>query len=189
MSRGQLGDVVLAELSKKLPDLESLSETILTLSPVFVSMRFPPESTIPVAAVCLHDALNTLYEARYALHEVLAHRVWYLEKREPPDENAAVFFTRFYADDVALSLYAAGEHLANAIVSMLEIEKRSLVPYAKKRISKQVAVGKFLSNEHPHHAVAKAVRRLTESKEWLETINYRNTWVHSKPPIIKGRGI
>ena len=35
MSRGLLGDVVLAELSKKLPDLESLSETILTLSPVF----------------------------------------------------------------------------------------------------------------------------------------------------------
>lgn len=132
MSRGLLGDEVLSELAKELPDLTKLVETVLSLLPGFIPVHFPPESSVPVAAVCLHDAKSTVEEARYAFHEVLAHRKWYLEKRETPKEDAATFFGRFYLDDTALRLYSAGEHLANAIVYMLGITKQDLEPYQNK---------------------------------------------------------
>lgn len=93
MSRGLLGDEVLSELAKELPDLAEMAETVLSLLPGFIPVHFPPESHVPVAAVCLNDAKCTVEEARYAFHEVLAHRKWYLEKREEPNDDAAVFFT------------------------------------------------------------------------------------------------
>jgi hypothetical protein len=189
MSRGLLGKKILKEIANQLPDIEQLSLDILNCTPEVVSFRFPPTSKIPVASVCLHDALSTLADARYAFHELLAHRAWYLEKRETPLETTAVFFTRFYADDVALRLYAAGEHLANAIINMLEIDARSLIPYKKKRISKQIIVWKYLEREKPTHAITTAVKKLAQSEEWLATRCYRDDWVHGKPPIIKGLGI
>ena len=119
--------------------------------------------------------MHTVEQARYAFHEILAHRKWYLEKREVPDERAAISFSQFYADDIALRLYAVGEHLANAIVCMMEIKEQDLEPYRKKnRISLQVVVGHYLIHEHRHHPVTIAVLKLVKSRDWLKTINYRN---------------
>lgn len=189
MSRGLLGRKILKQIASQLPDIKQLSSDIFTFTPEVVSFRFPPDSTVPIASVCLHDTFSALADAIYAFHEILAHRAWYLEKRETPLERTAIHFTRFYADDVALRLYAAGEHLANAIMDMLEIKEPSLTPYVKKRISKQIIVWEYLKREEPAHAITQAVRRLAQSKEWLATLNYRNDWVHGKPPIIKGLGI
>lgn len=189
MSRGLLGKKILKEIAKQLPDIEQLNIDIFSCIPESVSFRFPTDSNIPVASVCLHDAFHMLADACYAFHEILAHRAWYLEKRETPVQGTAVHFTRFYADDVALRLYAAGEHLANAIIDMLEIKTRSLVPYKKKRISKQIIVWEYIKSEEPTHAITQAVKKLAQSKEWLATLSYRNDWVHGKPPIIKGLGI
>ncbi len=189
MSRGLLGKKVLKEIAKQLPDIKQLNIDILSCVPEVVSFRFPPDSTVPVASVCLHDAFDVLADATYAFGEILAHRAWYLEKRETPIEMTAIHFTRFYADDVALRLYAAGEHLANAIIDMLEIKKRSLIPYKKKRISRQIIIGKYMEREEPAHAITQAVKKLMQSKEWLATLDYRSKWVHGKPPIIKGLGI
>jgi hypothetical protein len=189
MSRGLLGKKILKEIANQLPDIKQLNIDILSCTPEVVSFRFPPDSTVPVASVCLHDAFTALADARYAFHEILAHRAWYLEKRETPIEGTAIHFTRFYADDIALRLYSAGEHLANAIVDMLEIEARSLVPYKKKRISKQIIVWEYIRREEPTHDITQAIKKLAQSKEWLATLSYRNDWVHGKPPIIKGLGI
>lgn len=189
MSRGLLGEEILAKIEKLLPDIKQLNNDILTCNPELVSLTFPHESTVPVAAACLHDALDALADARYAFHEILAHRAWYLEKRETPIKSTAIIFTRFYADDVALRLYAAGEHLANAIIDMLEINKRDLIPYKKKRISRQIILWEYLKREEPKHAITEAVRKLAQSKQWLATLDYRNAWVHGKPPIIEGLGI
>src|SRR5215213_5984158 len=120
MSRGLLGDEGLAELAKELPNLQTLREIIHSLPPGFIPIKFHHDSSIPVAAVCFQDASHTVHEANYAFHEVLAHRKWYLEKREEPNVDAATFFSRYYLDDVALRLYSAGEHLANAIFFMME---------------------------------------------------------------------
>ncbi len=190
MSRGLLGEDGLAEISPHLPDLTDLRDIILNLSPGFLPIKFPPESSIPIAAACLHDALRSVEDATYAFHEILAHRAWYLEKRGTPNETVAIFFSKFYADDVALRLYSAGEHLANALVFMLEVSKHDLERYQKKnRISLQVVVGHYLINEHPNNPVTKAILKLVKSKEWLKTIKYRNDWVHNQPPTVEGLGI
>lgn len=189
MSRGLLGKKILKEIARQLPDINQLNQDVLSCTPEIVSFRFPPDSTIPVASVCLHDALYMLADACHAFHEILAHRAWYLEKRGAPLERTAIHFTRFYADDVALRLYAAGEHLANAIIDMLEIKARKLIPYKKKRVSRQIVVWEYLKREEPTHVVTHAVKKLAHSKEWIATLNYRNDWVHGKPPIIKDLGI
>jgi hypothetical protein len=172
-----------------LPSIEELDEIASGFSPDIISMHFHPDSTIPDAAVCLQDAVNTLAEARYALHEALAHRIWYLEKAKQKNEFGAVFFGRFYMDDVALRLYSAGEHLAEAIVDMLEIREDELSPYEAKRISRQTIVGHFLREKKPAHPITIAVLGLVGSPEWKATKKYRDDWVHSQPPLVKGLGI
>jgi hypothetical protein len=186
MSRFLLDDSTLARISQELPDLQDLERVASSFAPDVISMSFPPESPIPVAAVCLQDATNTLFEARYALHELFAHRIWYREKIEPPNELAAMFFIRFYADDVASRLYSAGEHLANAIIFMLEIGEQHLKKYKNQRTSQQSAVGNFLKKEKPTHPITAMVLKLAQSKEWKNTVEYRNKCVHEQPPTVEG---
>lgn len=194
MSRGKLDKETAARVEKGLPDITEIRKATLSLQPDFISMGFPPGSTIPIAAVCLQDVTSTLEEVRYALFESLAHIVWYREKSEPPNEPLAVFFGRFYADDAALRLYSAGEHLAEAIICALEISNLDLKKYKKTgrpddQGSKQSAVGKYLKAERSDHPVNKAILKLIRQGEWFQMINYRNEWVHSKPPIVEGQGI
>lgn len=193
MSRGLLDHSDWEKISQKIPDLEKLRGMALHFAPGFLSMNFAPESTVPEASVCLNDALQTLEEAVYALSEVFAHQVWYLEKKDPPNKMAAAFFGRFYADDVALRLYSTGEHLANGIILMLEITDEDLNPYKKKggreRISWQSVVGNYLRKEKANHPITKAVIRLADSNEWQDARSYRDRWVHEQPPTVKGLGI
>jgi hypothetical protein len=123
------------------------------------------------------------------LHEVFAHRVWYLEKKNPPNEAAATLFSRFYSDDTALRLYSAGEHLANGIIMMLEISEQEIEPYKQTRVSQQSAVGHFLLKERTGHPITTAIASLVNSRAWCTTIEYRNKWVHEQPPTIEGLGI
>lgn len=108
---------------------------------------------------------------------------------EPANEMAAVFFGRFYADDTALRLYSAGEHLAEAIIFMLEISDQQLKKYKRPQRSQQSVVGHFLAEEEPHHPIMRAVLKLSQSKEWRDTNKYRNNWVHEQPPTVEGLGI
>ena len=150
MSRGKLDKETSARVEKKLPNVVDVRTASLYLQPDLISMGFPTGSTIPIASVCLQDATSALEEARYALFEALAHIVWHREKCEPPNETFAVFFGKFYADDAALRIYAAGEHLANAIINMLEITKevsdfkRSKPAKRKNVVSQQAIVGNYL---------------------------------------------
>lgn len=188
MSRFLLDSQTLARISRKVPEL-GYATIVLGLRPDFVSMRFQPGSSIPVATVCLRDAATTLQEAMYALSELFAHRIWYQEKREPPDEEAAAGFCRFYADDTALRLYSAAEHLANGIAYMLNISGRALEKYREKRSSQQSIVGSFLKREKPDHPITQAVLRLAKAEDWQTTIAYRNKWVHEQPPLVDGLGV
>lgn len=189
MSRGLLDDATLASISNQLPVIEYLENIVLQLSPDFISMKFEHNSTVPNAAVCLQDTINTLAEARYALHEAIAHKIWYLEKSEIKNEFAAVFFGRFYIDDIALRLYSAGEHLSEAIVNMLEISERDLDKHKKKRVSRGSIVFDYLRKEKNTHPITVAVLRLHNSSEWQKTLVHRNDWVHSQPHLVKGLGI
>ena len=195
MSRGKLDKETAARVEKELPNVLDVRTASLNFQPDFISIGFPPDSSLPIAAVCLQDATAMLQEARYALLEALAHIAWHREKRDPPNESDAVFFGKFYADDAALRIYAAGEHLANAIVNMLGINKEvndfKKQKLAKKKNvqSKQAIVGNYLIENDPGHKVTKAILKLKNSDEWKKTRKYRDDWVHNKPPIIGGMGI
>lgn len=189
MSRGELDRLTLQRISSELPDLHELQSAIRQLSPDFISVKFAPSSRIPGATVCLNDVLSTLEEARHALHEALAHTIWYLEVSRPPNKDAAIFFSRFYLDDVALRLYSASEHLAAAIVDMLELTDEELRPYSGKRTSRQSIVGRLLFKERSGHPITLAVKSIIESSAWKQTMDYRNLWVHDQPPLVEGLGI
>jgi len=188
MSRGILDKTDAERISQETPELSELEGIVLSLTPDFLSISSRRDTDFPIASVCFHDALHTLQEATYALSEVFAHRIWYLEKKDHPDKMCATFFG-------ALRLYSAGEHLANGIIMMLEITDEDLKPYkvkgkqGKERISQQSVVGNYLRSQKMSHPITEAVNKLVDSKEWCTTINYRNRLVHEQPPTVKGLGI
>ena len=148
-----------------------------------------PQSRVPRAAPCLNDSYYVLCEARYALIEGF-NQVRKYRANEPPDEWHSAFFGQFYGADVALRLYAAGEHLANAIVEMLGIDKSALKNFrSDSRSSLQAILAKFLASNFPRHPIFAAVRKLGESKDWQRSMNYRNDWVHEQAPQVRGLGI
>jgi len=203
MSRGILDESDAARIYPETPDLSELAEMVLSLTPDFLSSLFPHNSHVPLASICFNDALHTLQEASYALSEIFAHRIWYLEKKDPPNEAAATFFGRFYAADAALRLYSSGEQfLVDAIKEMLEIGEKQLTPYkaeiknrykvngvSQRNISKLEILSDFLTSQASDYTFTNAITNLTSLKEWETTIEYRNRWVHEQPPTVKGLGI
>ncbi len=187
--RGSLDKEILTEISSKIPSLKYLQEIVPRFAPDLISIRFSPESAIPVAAVCLQDTLSALEEANYALHESIACRIWYLEKCDPANKGMALFLQKFYLDDVTLRLYSAGEHLAEAIISLLDVKDEELGHYKRRKISRQAVLGEYLKNELPSNPITHVVMKLAKSGEWLKTMDYRSNWVHSQPPLLKDFGI
>lgn len=189
MTRGNLSDEELLAIENLLPAIHEWRYLILQLSPDALSMKIPPDSRLPIASVCLQDESHMLSEARFALHESYAHEIWYAKKKEEPVEMTAVFFAKYYSDDAALRLYAAGEDLANAILNMLEIPKETIAPFKKGPSSLQQAVGQYMVREKQDHPITIAIEQLISSKDWTEAIRYRNKWVHEQPPRLAGLGI
>lgn len=188
MSRFLLDDETIKQLSKELPDIENLGMDVMKLAPDRISIKFSPDSYIPVAAVCLQDTLNALLQVRIGLNECLQHKIWYREKCDPPNEELVVLYMRFYLEGIVSQLYAAGEHLANAIIFMLNLSDEQLEEYKNNRVSQQSIVGHYLANEQSDHPITEDVILLASSKDWNRAMDYRNKLVHEQPPSIKGLG-
>lgn len=189
MTRGHLSKSDLLKIDNALPSIAELGKLVLPILPDFISISFPHGSWAPVALICLQDAYHTLAEARYAMHESLAHELWYRKRREKPYEMGAVYFARYYLDDAALRIYSSGEHLANAILFMMEIPRTDLCKYKKGKGSLQVAVGKYLMDEKPNQPITQALDALVCSAEWKLARCYRNRLVHEQPPAVVGLGL
>jgi hypothetical protein len=188
MTRFLLDDETIDRITKELPNLEHLGMAVMSLSPDFISIKYSAESNVPVASVCLQDTLNVLLQVRIGLNECFQHKVWYEEKCTPPNEELAVIFMRFYIDGIVSQLYAAAEHLANAIICMLELTEDQLEKYREQRVSQQSIVGHFLAKEQATNPITKAVLTLATSKEWGKSMAYRSNWVHEQPPTVSGLG-
>jgi hypothetical protein len=188
MSRFLLDDETLERIRGELPNLESLGTAVMKLAPDIISIKYPAESNIPVAAVCLQDTLNALLQVRIGLNECFQHKIWYREKCDPPNEELAYIFMRFYIDGLVSQLYAAGEHLANGIICMLDLAENQLENYRNSRVSQQSMLGHYLANEQADDPITKAVLVLATSEEWQKSMAYRNRWVHDQPPTISGLG-
>jgi len=61
--------------------------------------------------------------------------------------------------------------------------------YRTRNTSQQVAIGRYLKKEMANHPLSISIQRLADSEDWRATIDYRNRWVHDKPPTIRGLGI
>lgn len=174
-----------------IPDLGLLHGLGLPRHPRLDAMLFhnEPQSRIPHAAPCLNDSYYMLCEARYALIEGF-NQVRQNRANNPPDEWHAAFFGQFYGADVTLRLYAAGEHLANAVVEILAIDRAALEGFRKNgRSSLQSVIAKYLASRLPRHSICDAVQKLGRSKDWKRSMNYRNDWVHEQAPQVRGLGI
>jgi hypothetical protein len=191
MDRGKLDKETARNIDESLPSVHPVLIATQTFSPELISIGFPPNSKIPIAAVCLQDATSSLNEARYALFESLAHIVWYREKVESPNEKCAIFFGKFYADDTALRLFAVKEHITNAIANILKLDEQDLRNLRNifKKVDDLTRIGKDLKNKSPNHPLVNPIFKLINSEDWKKTRKYRNDWVHNKPPMIKGLGV
>lgn len=190
MRRGKFNKETALKVEESLPSVHNVRIATLNFSPEFISIGFPPASKIPTAAVCLQDATSSLGEVRYALLESFMQILWYREKCEPPNEKYAIFFGKFYADDTALRMFAVREHLAEAITNILGLNKQDIKDFRKNiKSDKLTNIGKSLRNTSSNHPLANSICKLVESNDWIKTIDYRNRWVHNKPPIIKGLGV
>jgi hypothetical protein len=188
MSRFLLDDETIRKITDELPRLEDVGTTVMMLAPDLISVNYLPDSNVPVAAVCLQDTLDALLQVRIGLNECIQHKIWFREKCDPPNTEHAIIYMRFFVDAVVSQLYAAGEHLANAIICMLEITEGQLESYRNGRVSQQSILGHYLVNEQADHPITKAVLVLAKSPEWEKTLAYRNRWVHEQPPTVSGIG-
>jgi hypothetical protein len=180
----------LLEIRAKLPNAVEVQVELVSLPIDFMAQAAGPRSKIGIAAVSLRDASEVACEAVYALEQAYSNIVYYREECPgAPKEPEAVFLGKFYADDVALRLYAAGEHVANFIIAFLNIAEADLEPYKAKYTSQQAAVGNYMLKQNPGHGISSALKKLLAEKRWYKTIEYRNIWVHEQPPLIEGQGI
>ncbi len=120
MLRGTLSDEEKSTISAKLPNLDDLLRASLYLDAEWDSMRLGHEPMIPIAGVCLRDAISMLSMSRFAVYEAYAHQLWYRQYATCDNtELWALRLGRFFADDASLRLYVVGECLADAIIIML----------------------------------------------------------------------
>jgi hypothetical protein len=189
MARGDLSVEVQARIDGLLPDPGSRFDEILELSPDELSIAFSPESDIPVASVCLLDALRTISAARYALFECHAHGIYYRDVVNPSQEMNAIWFEQFYVQDAAHRLYGAAEDIAEGLVKMLEVSDSSLKLFKRRAVSQQAAVGRLLLTDHPGLAISNSIRELTGSTAWIAAMDYRGRLVHDQAPLVSGLGV
>lgn len=187
--RGELNTEEYEKIQQELPDIMSLTRKVNKLNVEMISMVCGHNSVVPIAAVCLGDAMDIIAYANVALHEIYAAKYYYDRRALENDEMTSVWVQKFYADDLAFRLYASGEDLANAIKSMLELKKGELIPYRNKRISDQTVIGHYLKSEKPEHPITQELMKLIESKAWQKSVEYRSRWTHEQTPIIAGLGI
>ena len=150
-------------------------------------MAMGPFSTLSVAFICLLDAVNVALGVDYALFQAYIHLEFFRnDSPNVPQEDQAIYYSRFYIDDAALRMYAAGEHIANSIINLVGISKKDIE--SKGKVSLAGAVGNFLLKKQPNLQVTQIVKNLAECQAWVDVINYRNEWVHNQPRLVEHPG-
>ncbi len=137
------------------------------------------ESTKIRARVRLSQGWHMLNEARSALIEAEACKVFYGELEPNPVE--AVYRCRFYLDDAALRLCSSCEHLLQAVISYWCLK----VPEGDGSLLEKVITA---ADNKPQLSgeVVTSLRGLAE--DWALCKKYRNDWVHNERPGIEELG-
>lgn len=148
-----------------------------------------PKSNLPIAKVCLKDALSFACQAEYALEQAYAHVIWFQKEcPDAPKDSDAHHYGRFYVDDAILRLFSAAEHVASFIMAFLNISNDDLKRKDDETGALAVVVGKYLAKQMPNNPIAQIINCL-HSDEWELLRKYRNDWVHNKPQILDSPGL
>jgi hypothetical protein len=185
-----------AEIKAKLPDLHKISKCLLFDSLV-IARQAGPNSSLDIAATCYRDAYVLAVDSHSALDRAYRSLVWFREEDpEGPHDFSAVHWAKYYADDVALRLYASAEHIGAFIAHYLPIPRNELSEFKKKLNKKdkvtvsstQAVVGQYMIKNCPGHKITSAINKLREDLDWKGMRNYRDRWVHKQAPLLEGMG-
>ena len=175
------------EIYRKVPSFSKELNWLVILDQEWLDHLGGPKSSLPIARVCLHDAVRVASQAGYALEQAYAHIIWFRKEcTDAPKEPEAHYYGRFYADDAALRLYSATEHTASFIEALRNIPKER--QKGNKYVAKAVVIGKYLKEQRPKDPITGIVSCLM-SDEWNFVRDYRNQWVHNKPPVLDSPGL
>lgn len=155
------------------------TELISFFNPEAIAPYLSPNCKVPIGAICMDDSFEYLKEALWVLRESFC---WFsYVKQFKKDEF--FYIPRIFADDACLRLYSSSEHLASAIVDILEVD----FPSSKEIKSLARRVGNYFLRELPQHELSASIRKLITTTEWKDVIKWRNDWVHNKRVIPSER--
>lgn len=185
----EVNDEEWKNIIQSLPDIKDVIRNINTLPILEGNSRFAK------ARVCLYyDLRKTLLDIEYSLSHAILHRKLYIDLEvDPPSDEAlmAAFRYLFYMDKVPLLLYTGGEQITDLIMYMFSLENKDLEKYRKpkqgngdRHESRQKLLAKYLKKKQSNHPITKAVQKFN-TPERRKIWEFRNKWVHDKPPIIE----
>lgn len=198
--RGDLSKKKLEEINNKLPIIDDRLWLATSQGPGVDINDLGKKGTLGVALVCLGDAVNRFSDTRVSLFEAFACLIWYREESpKAPLEIEAINFAKFYADYATLLLYAIGEDIADFVINYLGISKDlkqflndpkiQRIMENKKVSSNAAKVGIYMKENLSENDITKIILDLKNDQNWKKSLDYRNEWVHEKPPIIRGLSI
>lgn len=184
-----LSETSINEVNSKVPNSGNVLNWLATVPQDWIDHLGGTKSSLPMARVCLEDALSVACQAEYALEQAYAHIIWF-QKECPgaPNDSYAHHYGRFYVDDAILRLFSAAEHVANFVVTLLNISNSNLKRKEDDTGALAVIVGKYLAKRMPNHPITHIINCLY-SDEWKLILKYRNDWVHNKPQILDSPGL
>ncbi|MGH9450861.1 MAG: hypothetical protein ACRD11_09985 [Terriglobia bacterium] len=174
--RGVIPTEVMDRIASAYPNSVSLSDSVVS---VCYPLLGEDDRETQSAQVRLEDGWHMLNEARVALIEAEAHRLWYEEYRKPPNHSTAIFFRKFYLDDASLRIYSSGEQLFKTVRWYWRLPKEK----GKYLLDSVLSA---MKHEIPNHPVVPLLEDIGNSDAWKDNTRYRCDWVHNKRPLIEG---
>lgn len=135
-------------------------------------------SRVRISQICFRDASNALRNTHYALGQAIGVKQYFLNLSQNNRDNNYVLAhirSRFYADYVPLLLVSSAEHSREGLKELLQLPKNS----------KWNSVKEFFANKYAKQNFTPRILEYIESENRTKIANYRNDWVHNKPPIIE----
>jgi hypothetical protein len=151
------------------------------------------------AIECLDDARKRYSQIQYSLYEALTCVIWNREFALQPCEENAKFTGIYYLSYATLLMYAAAEDISFFIIHFLNIDEKIKAFFVseegKRKLEKgsvtsnAARVGIYLFENKRDHPISTIILKLHKNIDWQKALEYRNRWVHEKPPSIKGAGV
>lgn len=197
---GNLPQEITEQIKSRIPNVNDGRFNLAIDYNISLSITDHLNNTNLVGAIeCLMDARKRFSQIQYSLYQALTCVTWNREFTSTSSEENAIFAGQYYLSYVSLLLYAAAEDIASFIIRFMNIKADISVYFktdkGKRKLkgmkfpSDHVKVGIFLRENYKGHPLTNICSNLKADQDWQKALDYRNTWVHDKPPSIKGSGV